>query len=477
MTKLKKIPEYGDRGTGEVRLFQMALFSKGFDPGAMDDWFGMNVKNACSRFQRMIGLEGSGIPGPKTMSALGFEIGDPIYNAEPITIVFGEVLATLSWELPCKDSQISQVAHPERKAWSEAAFAEIWKNYDVFMSASDIKTVLPDLDTLSKEQRCTKLAELLSAVAKYECSWNPSVTSKDVNGSSEKNKLAIGLFQMNVGDQAVYHTGTSFTHEELKNPLNNIQAAVGIIVYLIQKRGTITFIKGKGGMPSAFFETLLFGAKYENVQNVLKMVSAMNFSVVNETTTPSTDARPYTREEVADKIVSLIQTDVNKKLRESPPRSNRGPRIDTFNRRTNVAMGSPWCASGGWCAIDDACKAMGLINPMPPTASSQAFGRDGLVPAKYIRNEGDLGKKGDVGTLQDSSDKNHGHHTTLTVDQTEQMRPEFSTAEYNTDASGVSNGDGAYNKKRSMIDLSPLNNFKKFVSFADIPQWIIDTNY
>lgn len=183
--------------------------------------------------------------------------------------------ATLSWELPCNDSQIYQGAHPERHAWSVALFMEIQKNYATFMQATDIKTVIPELDSLNQAQRITKLCELMVGVAKYECSWNPAETSVDVNGSSDPDNMATGLFQMNVPDQQWYHTGTNFTHQELLDPIYNIKVGVGIVVYLIQKRGTITFIKGHGGNPGAFFETLMFGAKYENVQNILAMVAAL----------------------------------------------------------------------------------------------------------------------------------------------------------------------------------------------------------
>lgn len=187
--------------------------------------------------------------------------------------------AALSWELPCDDGQVGQKAHPERRAWSEALFKEIEKEFLIIYNAKDIKTVIPELTSLTKDQIITKLCELMSAVAKYECSWNPGDESKDTNGSSSADKLATGLYQLNVEDQDYWKTGTNFTHEELKNPLNNIKAGVGIIASLVVKDKQITYIKGQTGKKGPFFETLTFGAKYEHVQIILKMVADLKFNL------------------------------------------------------------------------------------------------------------------------------------------------------------------------------------------------------
>lgn len=180
-----------------------------------------------------------------------------------------------------------------------------------------------------------------------------------------------------------------------------------------------------------------------------------------------------TREIIAATILKKIDADIRNKLRETNGK-NRSPRIDEMNLRAGAYLGAPYCASAAWCAYDDACKELGLKNPIPKTASSQDFRRSSFVPAKYLRPAGALGKKGDVGTLQVPTDQEHGHHTTLSKDQVAQ--PYFDTAEYNTDGSGSRDGDGAYYMTRSTIDGSIKNAFKNFVSFADIPQWILDFN-
>lgn len=186
-------------------------------------------------------------------------------------------------------------------------------------------------------------------------------------------------------------------------------------------------------------------------------------------------ARAITRDVIASEICNVIWIDINSKLREIPGKKNRSPRIDSFNRRALSYMGAPYCASGGWCAIDDACSKLGLVNPVPPTASSQAFRKASFVPAKYIRADGELGKKGDVAVLQSVGNPGQGHYTTLGADQKEQHLT-FPTLEYNTDGSGSRDGDGAYAMTRSIVDRSKANSGKIFVCFTDIPQWILDHN-
>lgn len=187
--------------------------------------------------------------------------------------------------------------------------------------------------------------------------------------------------------------------------------------------------------------------------------------------------RPVNRKDIADKIVALIQADVDAPLRESHGK-NRSPRIDQFNLRAGAPLGSPYCASGAWCAIDDACKALGLKNPVKPTASSQAFRSLKIVPLRYVKPPGAMGLKGDLGVFQVPKDQWHGHLVTVSEDQASGVYPAFKTLEYNTDAvSGDRDGDGAYAMTRSCISRTKENSGKIFVCFTDVPSWIADFNF
>jgi hypothetical protein len=176
----------------------------------------------------------------------------------------------LAWEREIDDRQVSQPPHPERAAWSTHLCQLIDTNYDVFVGADDIRIVIPDFRTLERDQIVTKLGELFARMAEYETDWDPTHTEEDVNGGEAPEELATGLYQLNVEDQTTYETGTSYTAEELKDPLNNIRAGVGIAVHLIQTKHKLTYIKGKDD--GFFFETLLFDAKFLTVHKILRDV-------------------------------------------------------------------------------------------------------------------------------------------------------------------------------------------------------------
>jgi hypothetical protein len=178
-----------------------------------------------------------------------------------------------------------------------------------------------------------------------------------------------------------------------------------------------------------------------------------------------------TRSDIANKIVEIVQRDVDERLRETHGK-NRSPRIDYFNSRANAPMGSPYCASGIWSAIDDACLSLGLQNPIPPTAWSQAFRKSGFTPKAYIKPQGELGKIGDVAVFQVVSDPSRGHLALVRADQ--KTQPKFLTLEYNTDGSGSRDGDGCYSMSRSTIGKTGN---KVFVCFTDVCQWILDHNF
>lgn len=179
-----------------------------------------------------------------------------------------------------------------------------------------------------------------------------------------------------------------------------------------------------------------------------------------------------TREEIADKIVELIQKDVDANIRETDGK-NRSPLIDSFNERVGVALGSPYCASASWCRIDDACKELGLKNPVPKTAGSQSFRHSPFVPKAYIRPPHSLGQKGDAAIFQVVGNESQGHYATVRENQATDSNS-FKTLEYNTDGSGSRDGDGAYDMTRH-VDGRTGNKF--FICFTDIPQWIYDHNY
>jgi hypothetical protein len=81
MKKVKReeisyVPALGDRGDA-VAVVQLELNRASFSPGEIDGVFGHRTKDAISKFQKSIGLRGSGIIGPKTLAGLKITLVEP----------------------------------------------------------------------------------------------------------------------------------------------------------------------------------------------------------------------------------------------------------------------------------------------------------------------------------------------------------------------------------------------------------------
>ena len=348
----------------------------------------------------------------------------------------------------------------ERKAWSDFLIDQILAHWGIISSAKDIREIIPDFDSLSKEQSAVLFAELMVCVAYYESSWRPAVTAKDVNGRSEKKYLATGLFQMNEIDQVTYKTGTAYTHEELKNPIVNIEVAVKIILTVIQVRGKITFYAHeKSPILRYFFATLVkdtslgrkvFADYRREYARMVKLFAPVK-PVSNEVS------------ELRNQIVEMLCKDVGQRENNG---KNRSPLIDAICKFFGLPMGQPYCI--GWVVyrIDGFCKEKGLKNPIPKTMSTQEFWRK--TPEKYKKHKGIKGKKADVCIQQQYASPTKGHAYVLTKDE----ELEQSTVEANTNVQGSRDGDGIYFNTRSQSgDIS-----KKYLGAVDVAQWIIDEN-
>lgn len=75
--KVKKVPVYGEKGTGNVSPVQEALAERGYYKGTIDDWFLTETKKSLIEFQKAKGLTGTGVipeDGGETFRHLCIEI-------------------------------------------------------------------------------------------------------------------------------------------------------------------------------------------------------------------------------------------------------------------------------------------------------------------------------------------------------------------------------------------------------------------
>lgn len=145
---------------------------------------------------------------------------------------------------------------------------------------------------------------------------------------------------------------------------------------------------------------------------------------------------------------------------------NRSPMIDADNKKAGVPLGSPYCLTSLMCRLDEACKEMGLKNPIGIQASTQMFFNS--VKNKYLVT---TGKKGTIAIFQSRSNSSRGHAAAVREDMVKGTN-HFETIEFNTDGQGSRDGDGVWPKTRSTYG----NQTMRFRGWVDVCAWVIDSN-
>ena len=152
-------------------------------------------------------------------------------------------------------------------------------------------------------------------------------------------------------------------------------------------------------------------------------------------------------------------------MREDPPRSNRGDRVEQYQKAADVDPGGSWCyAFAKWCH-DQAAKQLGGRTTLPPAlggsvrgwAHSNERGLLTFLPEEVLSGDRTV-RPGDVAILvrrassRDSAraGNRHSGHTYLCTG--ERDGDALHTIEGNTDPGGSMAGDGVYKRQRLLTD-------------------------
>lgn len=104
-------------------------------------------------------------------------------------------------------------------------------------------------------------------------------------------------------------------------------------------------------------------------------------------------------------------------VKEVPPGSNRGPRVEEYLKSVRLAGGNPWCAAFVYWCIEQASARLNRVNPLPRTGScmfhwnktkgekitmQQALKNPALIEAGAIFIISRKGGKGHTGFVYDT---------------------------------------------------------------------------
>lgn len=121
---------------------------------------------------------------------------------------------------------------PEGKAWTASTLMAIESHDPVLADAvpADVETWCPGYATASVEARRAFWAGLMSAVARYESSWNPK--------ASGAGGRYIGVMQISPRS-AGYHQCEADTASELKDGARNLECATQMVATAVAMDGLV----------------------------------------------------------------------------------------------------------------------------------------------------------------------------------------------------------------------------------------------
>lgn len=169
----------------------------------------------------------------------------------------------------------------------------------------------------------------------------------------------------------------------------------------------------------------------------------------------------------AEAIVALAREEVG--VREIPKNSNRGPRVEEYQRVVGEwAVGGHWCASFVSAICKWAAEAMQEVTNIPITGGVTRMWRkskergllcytpEDVITGRVEINPGDIFIQchdiDKVKRIRNFEEISAPSHTGLCTGEYDKRTKEYSTIEGNSNVAGSRNGGGVYARSRNLVD-------------------------
>ncbi len=180
----------------------------------------------------------------------------------------------------------------------------------------------------------------------------------------------------------------------------------------------------------------------------------------------STPASACVGPELLRTVLAVAAREQASRVREAPPRSNSGPRVDEYLASVGLAPGNSWCAAFvHWC-FARASATLGVANPCFRTGGvlrhwRAAFERStAVVTQAAVRADASLVRPGHIFVIQ-TNERGQGH--TGLIEALEAGK--LITLEGNTDPAGSREGGGVYRRTRKLAEIN-----KGFIDYGVAPR-------
>ena len=184
----------------------------------------------------------------------------------------------LSWETSSK---------PERRDWTTYLHDRILNTWSTLLPGSnDMHKFCPRYSSLDNNQRANVWAALLSAMSKFESSYNPlNRFHEDTMGTDSVTKRPVyseGLLQLSYQDirgypfcefdwEADKKLSDSDPRKTIFDPYKNLDCGAGIMARQIARKGLIAVSSGP------YWSVIKEGGRYSQIPKIITMVKELPF--------------------------------------------------------------------------------------------------------------------------------------------------------------------------------------------------------
>jgi hypothetical protein len=138
-------------------------------------------------------------------------------------------------------------------------------------------------------------------------------------------------------------------------------------------------------------------------------------------------------------------------VKETPPGSNRGPRVEEYLHSVHLGPGYAWCAAFVYWLFEQASASLNRINPLPRTASCLDHWnktRGEKITAQQVLADPTLIEPGDIFIIRKTGIKGHTGIVVSVLDGY------IHTIEGNTNSFHSAEGDGVLELQRRIESIN-----------------------
>jgi hypothetical protein len=179
-----------------------------------------------------------------------------------------------------------EASRPGSREWSSFVFGLLGNQAQSILKAQDMDRFCPRYASLSNPQKINVAGQLISAMVKYESSFNPTTrlleTTLGTDSVTGQPVYSEGLLQLSYQDIRGYpfcefdwekdkNLSPTSPNKTIFNVYRNLGCGLRILANQVQRRGKIVLTKG------AYWAVIKEDSRYEKIDEIANLVGNLEF--------------------------------------------------------------------------------------------------------------------------------------------------------------------------------------------------------